>query len=154
MRGERVGIDGGAVDGGPYRTAGVVCEHHDERHLEDGDRVLQARHDGLADHLSGVAHHEEVTEAEVEDDLRGEAGVRAAEQRRDGVLGRGEVLAAVDVLVRVLGLVADEATVAVLHLLPGGGGGQRVGHRASETVRIWGMSDSASSAVESAEREP
>jgi hypothetical protein len=54
----------------------------------------------------------------------------------------------------VLRCVGDESPIAVLHLLPGSSGRERVGHGHSERSRIWGTRDSASSAVESAEREP
>jgi hypothetical protein len=154
VRRQGSGVDRGAVDRGAHRAAGVMREHDDQRHLEHGDRVLQARDDRLADDLTGVAHDEQVAEAEVEDDLGGESGVGAPEQRRDRVLRGSEVLAASHILVRMPGLVGDETAIAVLHLGPGGCGGEGVRHDASESARICGMSVSASSAVDAADREP
>ena len=48
----------------------------------------------------------------VEDDLRGDAGVRAAEHRGEGGLAGRELLAQLDALVRVVTRTVDEAVVA------------------------------------------
>ena len=148
------GVDRGAVDRRTYGAARVMGQDDDQRHLEDGDRVFQACDDRLAHDLAGVADDEEIAQTQVEDDLGGEAGVGAAEQRRDRMLRGGEILAPQHVLVRVARLVGDESAVSVQHLLPGRGRGQGVRHEVSERARICGMRDSASSAVESADREP
>ncbi len=75
--------------------------------------------DRVADDLAGVAHHEEVAEALVEDDLRRQARVGAAEQCRAGARWHGGRLVAVlDVLAGMLGFAGDEALVAAHHLPP------------------------------------
>jgi hypothetical protein len=99
-------------------------EHDDQWHFEDLDGVLQAPDDRLADHLSGVANHEQIAEPEVEDDLCGQTRVRAPEQRRDRVLLVREIMAPLDVLIRMPRLPVHEAAVAVEHLLPGRCGGE------------------------------
>ena len=116
--GQERGIRPGAVDRGAHGAALVVAEHDDERHVEHGDGVLEAADDRVRDHLSGVADDEQVAEALVEDDLGGQARVRASEQRGTRLLARRELVAAFDVLPRVARLARDEARVAALHLVP------------------------------------
>jgi hypothetical protein len=116
------GDECGALDGRADRAALVVPEHDDERDAQHGHRVLEAAEHGVGDDLAGVADHEEVAEALVEDDLGREARVAAAEQRGGGALHVREGGAALDVLARVAGLAGDEAGVALHHLGPHLGG--------------------------------
>jgi len=51
-------IRGGAVDRGAHGTAGVMPEHHDQRHAQREHRVLQASDDRVRDDLTGVADDE------------------------------------------------------------------------------------------------
>ena len=67
------------------RAARVVAEHDDEREVEHADAELErAEHAGVDD-VAGRADDEEVAEALVEDDLRGDARVGAAEEDRERV---------------------------------------------------------------------
>ena len=70
---------------------------------EHRDGVLEAADDRVGDDLTGVADDEQVAEALVEDDLGGQARVRAAEQRGAGALALGELVASLDVLTRMRG---------------------------------------------------
>src|SRR5690606_35766451 len=102
----------------------------------------------VGDHLAGVADHEEVAEALVEDDLGGETRVAAAEQHRVRVLRDREVLATLDILTRVTRLACDEALVAAQHLLPDlGWGAGGCGHESSLAVAVASVMKSASWAV-------
>ncbi len=63
----------------PDRAAAVVPEHHDQRHAQDGDGVLDGSEHRAVDHVARRANHEHVTQPLVEDDLRGDPAVRASE---------------------------------------------------------------------------
>ena len=69
-----------------HGAAAVVAEDHDQRHPEHADAVLEGAQDGVVDDLAGGADHEDVAEAQVEDDFGGEPGVRAAEDDGERVL--------------------------------------------------------------------
>src|SRR5688572_13439670 len=97
-----------------------MAEHHDEPRAEPLRRELDAadlrgRHD-----VAGDADDEEVTEALVEDDLRGHARVRAPQHDRERLLpvghGAAACPAAEDVHAAVVG---HEAPVALLQPLEG-----------------------------------
>src|SRR5690625_7974764 len=74
---------GGLVDGRPDRPAGAVREDDDHGDPELGDGELHGGGGVLVGDLADVAHHEEVSEAAVEEDLRGDPRVRAAEERSE-----------------------------------------------------------------------
>ncbi len=106
------------VDGGRHGAAFVMAEHEDQRHLQHGDRVLERSDHRVGDDLPGVAHHEQVAEPLVEDDLGREPRIAAAEERRVRGLRLDELLAVLDVLPRVQRLAGDETLVAAHHLAP------------------------------------
>lgn len=64
-----------------------MTEDHDEGHTQLADAVLEGAKHGVVDDLAGSADHEGVSQAEIENDLCGEPGVRAAEDHRERMLG-------------------------------------------------------------------
>ncbi len=62
VRRQHRGIRSLRVDRRPHCTAFVVAEHHDKRHTEHADGVLERADDGVGDDLTRVAHHEQVTD--------------------------------------------------------------------------------------------
>ena len=116
------------VLGGRDRPAAVVPEDHDQRHAEDADAVFERAEHGVVDHLAGGADHEGVPEAEVEDDLSGQPGIRAAEDHRERVLVLHEGGAARRVLVGVGRFAGNKAFVAFAQTAPGKCGGEISGH--------------------------
>ena len=58
-------------------------------HIQFGDRVLNAaldRRAGAADDIAGDPDHEDVAHAYVEEDLRGDPGIRAGDDHGMGIL--------------------------------------------------------------------
>src|SRR6476646_3821110 len=101
-----------------HRAAAVVAEDHDERDVEHADTELdRAQHAGVDD-VAGGADDEQVAQALVEDDLRCDTRVAAAEHQRERLLHGGQAVASRDVLVGVLVAPRDEAGVAALELGP------------------------------------
>ena len=82
------------VDEGADAAALGVTEHHDVLHLQHVDRIFQRRRDavraavGLIDRhqIGDVAHHEQFAGAGVEDHLRRDAGIAAADHHHRGRL--------------------------------------------------------------------
>lgn len=72
------GRDGAAV---------VVSEDNDQRHMEHRDAVFERAENGVINNMSGGTHDENVTKADVENDLRRKPGVRAAEDDCERILG-------------------------------------------------------------------
>jgi hypothetical protein len=63
------------------RAARVVTEDHDQRAAQHVHAVFDAAQHLRAHDVAGGAHHEQVARAAVEDDLGGQPGVGASEQR-------------------------------------------------------------------------
>lgn len=61
-----------------------MSEDDDQRDTEYRDCVLERAENRVVDHVPGCAHHEDVAEADVEDDLCGESGVRAPKTTANG----------------------------------------------------------------------
>ena len=64
----------GSLDG----AATAVSENQDEGHVQFGDRVFDAALHGYAravDDVAGHPHHEDVADADIEEDLRRDAGI-------------------------------------------------------------------------------
>lgn len=78
-----------------------MSEDDDQRDMQHRYAVFERSEDRVVDHMPGCAHHEGVAEAEVENDLRGQTGVRAPEDDREGVLGVHQRAAPGGVLIRV-----------------------------------------------------
>ena len=80
------------LHGGLDRTAAAVTEDDDEGHVQFGDGVLDAAldcHAGATHDIAGDADHEDIAHAYVEEDLRGDAGIGAADDD-GGILAFGE----------------------------------------------------------------
>ena len=85
-----------------HRAAAVVPQHGDQRHVQHRDRVFdRAEHCGIDDVARG-AHDEHVAKPLIEDDLGGDAAVRAAEHHGGRLLPRGQPGPVRDALARVL----------------------------------------------------
>jgi hypothetical protein len=97
---------------GLHRPAGVVAEHHEQGRAEHPHAVLDAGQHLRPDDVPGGADHEEVTEAAVKDDLRGEAGVRASEDHGEGPLGAHQRGSPLRVLVGMDPFAAHEPLIA------------------------------------------
>lgn len=110
---------GGMVDGGLDGTALAVSEDEDQLDIEVIDPVFDAGGDVGVGDVAGDADDEEVAEALVEEEFRRHAGVGAAEDDGEGVLGGFEGGAPVAGFVGVLQLTGDEAAVAVFESLEG-----------------------------------
>jgi hypothetical protein len=67
-----------------------VTKHHNEARVEAGSRKLDTADLGGCDNVAGHANDEEVAEALIEDQLRRYAGVGAAEDDGEGLLGGAE----------------------------------------------------------------
>src|SRR5699024_6124627 len=78
-----------------------------------------SEHGGVDDVARG-AHHEHVAEPLVEDDLRGDPAVAAAEHHRDRGLPGGGAGAALGALAGVVGGAGDEPLVTLGECLPRG----------------------------------
>ena len=78
-------------EGGADRAAAAVTEHHEERSLQVHAGVLQRAHDLRGDHVAGHADDEQLAEAGVEDELRRDARVAAAEDGRVRLLSLRQV---------------------------------------------------------------
>jgi hypothetical protein len=70
-----------------------VAEHDDERRGELRRRKFDAADLRRCDDVAGDADHEQVAETLVEDELDRDAGIRAAEDHREGFLARHELAA-------------------------------------------------------------
>ncbi|GMA91644.1 hypothetical protein GCM10025869_21730 [Homoserinibacter gongjuensis] len=127
-------------------------EHDDERHIQQRNRILERRDRRVGDHVTGVAHDEQVAEPLVEDDLGRQPGVAASEERDVRLLESGQLLAPLDVLSWVSRGARDEPLIAAHHLPPrvrGGAAGVGVGggHASSFAIAVARNANSASSAV-------
>ena len=72
-------------DGRLHRAAVAVPQDHHQRHLQFGDRILDAAfHHGprAANHVPRDANHEQVAHALIEQNLRRHARVAAGDDRR------------------------------------------------------------------------
>lgn len=56
---------------GADRAAGIMPENHHERGLQHADPVLDAAQHLVAHHVARRAHHKQVTQALIENDLSG-----------------------------------------------------------------------------------
>src|SRR5699024_6531014 len=83
------------------------------------DRELHGRDRVLVRDLADVAHHEEVAQAAVEEDLRRDARVGAAQERRVRRLRPGQLGATGRVLLRVAQLPGHEPLVPLGEGIPG-----------------------------------
>jgi hypothetical protein len=70
--------------------AAFVPEHEDERCAEVLDGVLDAREFEVAERLARGPHDEEISDALIEENLRGDARVCAAHDDRKGILTAGD----------------------------------------------------------------
>lgn len=117
--------DGATVDGVGCRgngTAAFVAEHDDEGDTERIDREGNRSHHGFTEDLPGGTDDEDVAETGVEDELDGDAGIRAGEHDRDGILPVAEFFPAVGIHVGVVGGVFSESLVSGGEQSPGGRG--------------------------------
>jgi hypothetical protein len=73
------------------RAAAFVSQHHEERRLQVNGRVLDAAHHLGRDDVARHPDHEQLPQPRVEDQLRGNARIAAAEDRRIGPLRSREV---------------------------------------------------------------
>src|SRR5699024_10436951 len=105
--GSLTGIVG--VIGGRHGPAAVVAEDDEQGSVEHFDAVLERAEGGRVDDLTGVANDEHIAEADVEDHLSGDAGIRAAEEGDEGLLIVRQRFASCCVLVVVLRNVVDDS---------------------------------------------
>jgi hypothetical protein len=108
----RGGMNG--LDGGLDRPAAFVPEHEDERCAEVLDGVLDAREFEVAERLARGPHDEEISDALIEENLRGDARVCAAHDDRKGILTAGDRRTAIGARVGALDPTPDEPSVALL----------------------------------------
>ena len=96
-----------------------MAEHDDQRHFEDCDGVFDgADHRGVENMARGT-HHEHVAEALIEDDLGGDAAVRAAEQNCRRLLPTGQLGPALDALAGMRWFTGNESLVTLSQCFPG-----------------------------------
>src|SRR5690606_15104906 len=81
------------VDCGPDRSAVRMAHDHDEARPGDFGGVLDAADLRGGDDVPGDADHEEIPESLIEHDLGGHAGVRTAEDDREGLLSLDQLAA-------------------------------------------------------------
>ena len=81
------------AEGGEDGAAAGVAEDDDQREAQDADAELDAAEGHAGQRLAGGADGEQVADALVEHDLRGHAGIDAAEQHGDRVLTAEQRLA-------------------------------------------------------------
>jgi hypothetical protein len=77
------------LDGGFDGSTTVVTENQDEGHVQFGDCVFNATLHGDArafDDIAGHPHHEDIADADVEEDLRRDAGVGTTDDYGFGIL--------------------------------------------------------------------
>ena len=74
------------MQGRRYGPAGLMAEHHDQRHAQVTHCILQRSDGGRGTHRAGVAHHEQIPEAGVEQQLHRHPRIGAAEHRRQRML--------------------------------------------------------------------
>ena len=92
-------------------SALIVTENENKWNLENLYRIFQRSEDGFGDNLAGIANHEQVAEANVEDDFSAEAAVGATEKRCERLLLQGDGRATVGVLVWVFASLVHKAVV-------------------------------------------
>ena len=117
--------DGQVVERGDRRShgaAGVVAQNGNQWHSEQFGGELERSEDRRVDDVTGGAHDEHIAETLVENHLRGDARVRAAEQHDVGRLPVGEDCAVDDTLIGMIRFPCDEAFVPGLQVVPGLGG--------------------------------
>ncbi len=73
-----------------YRPTAFMSLDHQQGHVEVGHRIFQAADAGGVQHQAGSPHHEEVTQALIENDLRRHPGIGAAEHRGFRLLALGQ----------------------------------------------------------------
>src|SRR6202034_909650 len=93
------------------RTAAVVAEDYDERHIEHRYRELDRAQYGGVDHMPGRPDHEHVAQTLIEDELGGHPAVATAEERHSGLLTVSQAGPVLDALARMLRLAGDEPLV-------------------------------------------
>ena len=112
--GERIlGVD--VLDGSFDRAAVGMSENEDERDVEFGDGVLGAAFDGdtgAVDHVAGDAHDEQITDADVKQDFRRDAGIGAGDDDGFGILGFGKRAEIRGAAARIQGLALHKALIA------------------------------------------
>jgi hypothetical protein len=59
----------------------------------EGETVLEPAENGVVDNIHGCAHNQNVAKANVENDLRGQTGVRAAKDDCERVLAAHQLAA-------------------------------------------------------------
>src|SRR5699024_5188375 len=120
--GSLTGIVG--VIGGRDGPAAVVAEDDEQGSVEYFDAVLERAEGDWVDDLTGIADDEHVAEADVEDHLSGDAGIRASEQGDEGLLVVRQRFASCCVLVGMLWNVVDEPPISLQESIP-----RLIGHR-------------------------
>jgi len=96
---------------GLHRAAALVAENRHQGNLQLHEAVLDAAEHGGIDDVPGRPDHEQVSESLVEDDLRRDARVSAAENERERMLTGGDDRSPPRILVQVERPILDEALV-------------------------------------------
>ena len=78
------------LDRGIDRAAGVVAEHQDQRRVQHGDAIFQARDRLVGGEIAGDAADEEIAPSAVEGIFGRDARIGAAQDRRIGILAAGQ----------------------------------------------------------------
>ena len=99
------------LDRGLDRPATLMAQHQDEPGAQMFDGVLDAGELDVADGLARGADDKEVTEALIENELRGHARVRAAQDHRERLLRAGDLRATLRGAVGVFQAALDVARV-------------------------------------------
>ncbi len=96
-----------------------MAEHDDQADPQRVDAELHRPEDAGVDHMAGRADDEQVTEALVEDDLRRDPRITAAEENGERLLPVADLGPPGGVLPGMQRLAGDESAVAVEEFLPG-----------------------------------
>src|SRR5579871_1636444 len=78
------------LDRGIHRAAGVVAEHEDRWHAQNGNGVFEARNGFLGGEIAGDAADEKIAPAAVKSVFGSDARVGAAQDRGIRILAAGE----------------------------------------------------------------
>jgi hypothetical protein len=100
------------IDSCANSSALIVTEHENKRHFQNLYRVFERSEDGFGNNLARIANHEQVAEANVEDDLCRKSAVGATKQCGERLLDFSYRFTAVNVLTRVSRFPRNEMTVS------------------------------------------
>lgn len=105
---------------GRHGTAAFVSQNEDQRHMNVFGGVLEGAENQVVLDVAGVTDHEQVADALVKDDFRGDAGIGAAEDRGERFLARAHFLEAGHAPMGSVRCGGGEAAVALHQLLQRG----------------------------------